>query len=102
MAAEAWVVYDYAGVEAATGATMNGFFKNRLVTAGATLLLLGVLAIVVPVITTQESTDLFKLGETKLVVKEETPHIIPPYVGWTAIGLGVVLLTVGVIRNRAD
>ncbi|MGE0095655.1 MAG: hypothetical protein AB7T40_13985 [Alphaproteobacteria bacterium] len=102
MAAGACVVYDYAGVGAATGDAMNGFFKNRFVTAGATLILLGLLAIAVPVITTQESTELFKLGDTKLVVKEETPHIIPPYVGVAALGFGVVLIAVGVIRRRAD
>ena len=79
---------------------MNGFLKNRLVVAGATLMLLGVLVIAVPVITTQESTDLFKLGETKLVVKEETSHIIPPYVGLAALGFGVVLIALGVIRRR--
>lgn len=102
MAARAGVVYDYAGVGTATGGAMNGFLKNRLVVAGATLMLIGVLVIAVPVITTQESTDLFKLGETKLVVKEETPHIIPPYVGVIALGFGVVLVAVGVIRRRAD
>lgn len=81
---------------------MNGFLKDRLVMAGATLMLIGVLVIAVPVITTQESTELFKLGDTKLVVKEETPHIIPPYVGVAALGFGVVLIAVAVIRRRAD
>ncbi|MHB1217110.1 MAG: hypothetical protein ACYC1L_02790 [Alphaproteobacteria bacterium] len=79
---------------------MNGFSKNRLLVAGATLALLGVLALVIPVITTQESTDLIKLGETKLVVKEETPHVIPPYVGWAALGFGAALIAAGLVRNR--
>lgn len=100
MAVRPYVVYDYADVGAATGGTMNGFLKNRLVVAGATLLVLGVLAIAIPVITTQDSKELITLGETKLVVKEETSYVVPPYVGWAGIAFGIALITIGVIRKR--
>lgn len=81
---------------------MNGFLKSRLVVAGATLALLGVLALAIPMVTTQESKDLIKLGETKLVVKEEDTVVIPPYVAWAGIFLGVAFITAGAIRNRPD
>lgn len=102
MVVRSGLVYDYSDAAAAMGEAMNGFLKSRLMVAGATLMLLGMLAIAVPVVTTQESTDIIKLDGSKLVVKEETPHVIPPYVGWAAFGFGAMLVVAGLFKQRAD
>ena len=79
---------------------MGGFSKNGLVLTGAVLALLGVLAIAVPVFTTEQNTDVAKIGDLKLTAKEETSHVIPPVVGPAALVLGLVLVGAGFVVKR--
>lgn len=74
--------------------------KNGLVMVGAALAVLGVIALAIPVFTTQETKDLVKVGDLKVTAKEEKSHIIPPYLGWGGLIVGGVLIGAGVMNAR--
>jgi hypothetical protein len=65
------------------------------------LMFLGALAIAIPVFTTHETTDVAKIGDLKIMTKEETAHTIPPFVGWAGLAIGAVLIGAGVVGKRA-
>lgn len=79
---------------------MGSVFKSWFVIAGVVLALAGALAIAVPVFTTEQTTDLAKLGDLKITAKEETSYVIPPFAGPIALALGAVLLGVGIVAKR--
>ena len=79
---------------------MMGFSKSAVMIAGAVLVLLGVLAIVVPIFTTEQTKDVANIGNLKLTATEETSHVIPPIVGPVALALGVILLGAGLFAKR--
>jgi hypothetical protein len=79
---------------------MGGVFKSRLAIAGVVVALVGAIAIAVPVFTTERTTDIAKLGDLKITAKEETSHVIPPFVGPAALAIGVVLIGFGYAAKR--
>jgi len=79
---------------------MNGFPKSTIMITGAVIALLGVLAIAVPVFTTQQTKDVVKLGDLKLTAQEETSHTMPPFVGPAALLVGLILIGVGFTARR--
>jgi len=74
--------------------------KTWLMLAGAIIALIGVVAIVVPSFTTGETHDVAKIGDLKLTAKEETTHIVPPFVGPVVLGVGVLLMGAGILARR--
>jgi hypothetical protein len=73
---------------------------RSLVIIGVVITLLGALALAIPSFTTKQENDVAKVGDLKLTAKQETPHVIPPAVGETAVAIGVVLIGIGVVRTR--
>jgi dipeptide/tripeptide permease len=73
---------------------------NALKTTGAILMLLGVLALAIPVLTTRQTVDLAKVGDLKLQTTEDRSTVIPPWLGFGALGLGAVLIGAGFFRQR--
>jgi hypothetical protein len=67
---------------------------------GAVLLLLGLLALAVPVFTTQHTTDVARIGDLKLQTTESKSYVIPPVVGGAAVVLGIGLIGAAVRRKR--
>jgi len=63
-----------------------------LVIFGALLLLLGIAGLVTPVFTTQQTTELARIGELKVQTQEDRPHAIPPLVSGSAVILGIILI----------
>ena len=74
--------------------------RNSLVTIGAILAVLGVLAIAIPYFTTTETKDIAKIGDLKVQAKTQETHTIPPYVGPAALAIGVVVLGAGLMQRR--
>lgn len=79
---------------------MSGSFKSGLIIAGAIVALIGVAAIAVPAFTTEQTKDVAAIGDLKLTAKEQTSHTVPPFVGPTALALGLVLIGAGFVAKR--
>jgi len=71
-----------------------------LVIGGATLALIGVLMLAIPVFTTQSTNDLAKIGDLKLQATESRSYVIPTLVSGGALVLGVVLIGAGLLQRR--
>ena len=74
--------------------------RNGLVIIGVVLALLGAVLLAIPAFTTKQNKDVAKVGDLKLTAKEETTHVIPPFVGDAALVIGVVLIGIGVVTTR--
>ena len=79
---------------------MNGSATNGLTIAGAVLVLLGLVAFAIPVFTTQQTTDVARIGDLKLQTTENTSYVIPPLLSGGALILGVVLIGAGFYQKR--
>ena len=73
---------------------------SGLMMAGAILAVLGVLALAIPVFTTEQTKDVAKIGDLKVTKQEETRHVVPPFVGPAAIVLGLILIGSAVVARR--
>lgn len=79
---------------------MSGPSRTGLMTIGAIVALLGVIAIAVPVFTTHQTKDVANIGDVHLTAQEDTTHFIPPMAGPAALVLGVVLIGGAAISPR--
>lgn len=71
---------------------MASFPTSGLALTGMVVALLGVIAIAVPVFTTEQTKEVAKIGDLKLTAKEETSHVIPPFAGPAALVVGLALV----------
>jgi len=74
--------------------------RSPLMIGGAILILLGLIGFAIPVFTTQQTTDVAKIGDLKIQATESTSHVIPPIVTGGALVLGVLLLGAGLFQKR--
>ena len=74
--------------------------RSPLVIVGAVLVVLGLLGFAIPIFTTQETTELARVGELKLQATESTSHVIPPLLSGGVLVLGVVLIGAGLYRKK--
>jgi hypothetical protein len=74
--------------------------RSLLMIGGAILVLIGLIGLAVPVFTTQQTTDVARIGDVKIQSTESTSHVIPPIVTGGALVLGVLLLGAGVLQKR--
>jgi hypothetical protein len=74
--------------------------RNGLVVAGAVLVVIGLIGFALPIFTTQQTTDVAKIGDLKLQTTESTTHSIPPILSGGALVLGVVLAGAGFYQKR--
>lgn len=79
---------------------MSGISRNGLVITGAIVAILGAIAIAIPVFTTEQTKDVAKVGDFKLTATEATSHVVPPFVGPTALVVGFVLIGAGFVVRR--
>jgi hypothetical protein len=78
---------------------MSVSIKSGLMIAGAVVAIVGILAIAVPAFTTQQTSDVANIGSLKLTATTEKSHVVPPFVGPTALVLGVVLIGAGFVAK---
>jgi hypothetical protein len=71
-----------------------------LILAGAIFVALGVIGLAVPIFTTQETSDVAKIGDLKLQSTENTSHSIPPLLAGSSLILGIVMVGGGIYRKR--
>jgi hypothetical protein len=71
-----------------------------LILAGAIFVALGLIGFAVPIFTTQETSDVAKIGALKLQSTESTSHSIPPLLAGSAVILGIVLAGAGFYQKR--
>ncbi|HLY55690.1 MAG TPA: hypothetical protein VKS60_09040 [Stellaceae bacterium] len=74
--------------------------QSKLAIAGAIIALLGVLAIAVPMFTTEHREDVARIGDVHITANEKTTHVIPPFVGPTILAIGVLLIGTGLVVRR--
>ena len=74
--------------------------RNGVLLVGAVLALLGIIGLAVPVITTQETREVARIGEFKIQATLDKAFAIPPLLSGGALALGIVLLGAGLFRRR--
>jgi hypothetical protein len=79
---------------------MAGSASNGLTIGGAILVVVGLLALAIPVFTTHQTKDVAKLGDLKIQTTESQHYSIPPIAGGGALVLGVVLIGMGFYQKR--
>jgi drug/metabolite transporter (DMT)-like permease len=67
---------------------------------GAVLALLGLLAIAMPVFTTNDTKNVATLGDLKIQANEQTSHAIPPILSGAALIAGLVMVAGGLYQKR--
>ena len=77
---------------------MQGTGKT-LVTIGAIIAVIGLIALAIPVFTTQQTKDVAKIGDLKVQTTEEKTFVIPPLVAGGALLLGLVMVGAGYTRR---
>ena len=77
------------------------FSRNGLIMGGAILALVGIIALGIPRITTQETKEVARIGDLKIQATEDKSYFIPPLVSGGALLLGIVLIGAGVMTRRA-
>jgi hypothetical protein len=80
--------------------SMGRSAMNGLAISGAVLALLGLLAFAIPVFTTQQTTDVARIGDVKLQTTQNRSFVIPPFLAGGALLLGVVLIGAGFYQKR--
>jgi hypothetical protein len=78
---------------------MNGF-KGLLMLVGFMLALCGLVAIAVPYVTTEKTTDVAKVAGLSLSVTEQTSRRVPPWLAPVALGAGLLLMGASVVTRR--
>ena len=73
---------------------------NGQTMAGVALLALGLLGLAVPFFTTQQTTEVARLGDLKLQTTESKSYAIPPLVSGGGVVVGIVLIGAGMYRRR--
>jgi hypothetical protein len=74
--------------------------RNGLIVAGAVLVILGLIGFAIPIFTTQQTTEVAKIGDLKIQNTESTTHNIQPILSGGALLLGVVLAGAGFYQKR--
>jgi hypothetical protein len=77
---------------------MQGTGKT-LVVIGAIIAVIGLIALAIPVFTTQQTKDVAKIGDLKVQTTEEKTFVIPPIVAGGALLLGLVMVGAGYTRR---
>lgn len=73
---------------------------NGLTIGGAILVLVGLAGFALPIFTTQQTTDVVRIGDLKIQATESTSHVIPPLVSGGVLVLGIVLIGAGLFSRR--
>jgi hypothetical protein len=68
--------------------------------SGMVLVMLSLLAFAIPVVTTQQTTDVARIGELKPQTTESKSHVIPPFEAGGLLVVGVVLIGADFYRRR--
>jgi len=71
-----------------------------MVMIGAVIALLGLLAIAMPVFTTNDTKNVAQLGDLKIQANEQTSHAIPPILSGAALIAGLVMVAGGLYQKR--
>ena len=74
--------------------------RSPMMIGGVVLVLLGLLGLVIPIFTTQQTTDVARIGDLKLQTTERTSYVIPPILSGGALVLGVLLIGAGFYQKR--
>jgi hypothetical protein len=74
--------------------------KNTLLLIGAILAVIGVIAFAIPVFTTEHTEEVAKIGDLRVTAKDKDTHVIPPFIGPAALGIGIVLMGAGLMVRR--
>jgi hypothetical protein len=79
---------------------MNRSAMNVLTIGGAVLVLAGLLTFAAPVLSTQHTEDVARIGDLKLQTTQHQWYVIPPFVSGGALILGIVLIGAGFYQRR--
>jgi uncharacterized membrane protein HdeD (DUF308 family) len=78
---------------------MNRSAFSAPLIAGVIMVIIGLVGVAVPYITTQQTKDVATIGDLKLQTTESKSYEIPPLVSGGAVVLGIVLIGAGLYRR---
>ena len=67
---------------------------------GVALAILGLVGLAMPVFSTTQTKDIAHVGDLHVQANETTRHAIPPIVSGGLLAMGIVLIGVGVLKQR--
>jgi hypothetical protein len=78
---------------------MNRSAFGAPLVCGIILVIIGLIGLAVPYITTQQTKNVATIGDLKLQTTESKSYVIPPLVSGGAVVLGAILIGAGVYRR---
>ncbi len=72
---------------------------RALTMSGAVLVCIGLIALMIPVLMTQKTTDVARIGDLKLQTTEDRYYIIPPLLSGGVLLLGGILIAASFYRR---
>ena len=73
--------------------------RSPLIIGGVVLVALGLIGFAIPMFTTQQTTEVARIGDLKLQTTESTSHVVPPLLSGGVLVLGVILIGAGLYRK---
>jgi hypothetical protein len=73
--------------------------RSPLIIGGAILVALGLVGFAMPILTTQQTKEVARVGDLKLQTTENTSYVVPPLLSGGVLVLGVVLIGAGLYRK---
>ena len=73
---------------------------SGLMMGGAVVALAGVLAIAIPVFTTERTKDVANIGDLKITATQETSYAVPKFAGPAALVVGLAMIGAAVATKR--
>ena len=73
--------------------------RNALIILGAVIAILGLIALAIPVFSTQSTKDVAKIGDLKIQTTETKSFEVPPLAAGGAVVVGIILMGVGFKRK---
>ena len=73
--------------------------RSPWIIAGAFLVALGLVGFAMPMFTTQQTTEVARIGDLRLQTTESRSHVVPPLLSGGVLVLGVILIGTGLYRR---
>jgi hypothetical protein len=74
--------------------------RNALMIFGAILVVVGILGFAIPVLTTQRTEEVARIGDLKLQATHDTSYRVPPLASGAVLTVGLILLGAGLYQRR--
>ncbi|OFX10578.1 MAG: hypothetical protein A2516_09055 [Alphaproteobacteria bacterium RIFOXYD12_FULL_60_8] len=74
---------------------------SKLPIIGAVIAILGIAGFMSPIFVTHQTEDVAEIGDLTIQTQEDTSHVISPALAGGTLVFGIVLMGIGLVRNRS-